>query len=820
MPDLHQHDGRYTWSSFLGQQEAINVGQFSQQCRRDWHPARAVFIEDVKSKSIHSLPTFGEVNNPRWPPLFPQISSSLMRRTSNSSSSQVSSYRANPQPQHDLISGQDAPAQQNGRSGPRPAQTAGGSVCASSHESFKENMAPPDAEHYETQRKQIEELKAELATERFKSNSSVQETEMKLLQYQNDVRDAQRKADEDFKQRQAAEAEYHRLQRQVESVQIESGESKENWSREKLALEKKARDAEGEARLLREQLDELSAAKDESERINQKRYTDIQSQLKSQTQSIDEIEKDSQARETLLHQTQEQLAAKDKLVGELEADVLRLKAQTGDADTIAVIKRELAEQVAHIRSLEAKTSKQHSELTHLRQIHKAVEVVEEEKRSLQRKLEVASSIEAELAEAKIQRKRLEDERLAWSSYLQDASQNDGIMEFDSPEAVARALVEERYNSASLLEKLGEVQPQIAERDEIIKSLENEKLSMAGEVERLKTAAVPVSADKARARSERQLSLAVKEVEYLRAQLKTFDAEDETFEPEKVDHDRKERVSQLEHLVDQYKTEIQNLRAELSSVEVSATQKTPEPRVGNKRKSTEDPEAEQIGELNRKRRQLADDLSKAQAELQVLQKDKSVLQSRLQAAEVQNKTRVLSLRSNPTSDWEAIKMRDITALKEENKHLLAKLQGANRNSSIPVIPTTQLAAAKREVEEALREKASAEKKVLRLKQVWAAKSNEFKEAIFSTLGWKVTFIPNGKMRVESVFYESQTEENENSIVFDGERGTMKVSGGPQSPFAKKINNQIQFWVREKGCIPGFLAALTLEFCDEQTRTAST
>lgn len=680
-------------------------------------------------------------------------------------------------------------------------------------------MAPPDAEHYETQRKQIEELKAELATERFKANTSAQETEMKLLQCQNDVRDAQRKADEDFKQRQAAETEYHRLQRQVESVQADSNESKENWSTEKLALEKRARHADDEAQLLREQLEELSATKDESERITHKRITDLQAQIASQKQSLDEIEQDVQSREGLLQLTQEQLTAKDKLVGDLEADVLRLKAQTGDADTIAVIKRDLAEQVAHIRSLEAKTSKQHAELSHLRQIHKAVEVVEEEKRSLQRKLETALEVETELTEAKIQRKRLEDERLAWSTYLQSASENDGIMEFDSPEAVARALVQERYNSASLMERLGEVQAQIAERDEIIKSLENEKRHLVGQVEKAKTSAAPISADKARARSERQCALAFKEVEYLRAQLKTFDAEDETFEPEKVDRDRAGRISQLEQLVDKYKSEVEQLHTEMSSIEARSANKPSEPLTGNKRKSTEDPESEQIGELNRKRRQLADDLSKAQAELQVVQKDNSVLQSRLKAAETQNKTRVLSLRSNPTSNWEAIKARDLTALKEENKHLLAKLQKTTVSRSVPVIPASQLNAAKREVEEAQREKASAEKKVLRLKQVWAAKSNEFKEAIFSTLGWKVTFIPNGKMRVESVYCESQTEENENSIVFDGERGTMKVSGGPQSAFARRINDQIQFWVREKGCIPGFLAALTLEFCDEQTRAVA-
>jgi mitotic spindle assembly checkpoint protein MAD1 len=727
---------------------------------------------------------------------------------------QVSSFRATSQPQYDLLSGQDVPNHHYARPASRQSLGAGEAQRASSHESFKENMAPPDAEHYETQRKQIEELKAELATERFKSNNLVQENEMKLLQCQNEVRDAQRKSDDDFRQRQTSDAETHRLQRQLETMQNEFNESKEIWANEKRTLEKKLRDSDEEARLLREQLEELAAAKDEAERINQKRITDLQAQVANQRQAIEGIEKEAQARDTLLHQTQEQLTAKDKTMGDLEADVLRLKAQTGDADTIAVIKRELSDQVQHIRSLEAKTAKQHAELSHLRQIHKAVEVVEEEKRSLQRKLDATMSLETELTEARIQRKRLEDERLAWSSYLQSASDTDGMMEFDSPEDVARALVQERYNSASLMEKLGEVQPQIAERDEIIKSLESDKTSLNAQIEKLKTSSVSVPADKARARIERQRALAVKEVEYLRAQIKALDDEDVTFEPEKVDQQRAERIAQLEQLVDQYKAEVQDLHAELSSIESSASNGVPEPAIGNKRKSTEDAESEQIGELNRKRRKLADDLAKAQGELQILQKDNSVLQSRLEVAEAQNKTRILSLRSNPTSDCEAIKMSTLAALTEENKQLLAQLQKAHRTSSFPVIPASQLAAAKREVEEALKEKASAEKRADRLKKVWSAKSQEFKEAIFSTLGWTVTFIPNGKMRVESLYYPSTTDENENSIVFDGERGTMKVSGGPQSPFARRINDQIQFWVREKGCIPGFLAALTLEFYDEQ------
>lgn len=75
--------------------------------------------------------------------------------------------------------------------------------------------------------------------------------------------------------------------------------------------------------------------------------------------------------------------------------------------------------------------------------------------------------------------------------------------------------------------------------------------------------------------------------------------------------------------------------------------------------------------------------------------------------------------------------------------------------------------------------------------------------------------DGKMRVTSFFYPSKGDD-ENSIVFDGDRGTMKISGGPESAFAKKISDQIKFWVKERGSIPCFLAALTLEFYEEANR----
>ncbi|OLN95840.1 Spindle assembly checkpoint component MAD1 [Colletotrichum chlorophyti] len=710
------------------------------------------------------------------------------------------------QPTYNLFTGGEANSRPASRQSLVPE-----SVRASSCESSKENMAPPDAAEYESQRQVIEELKAELGTLRYTISTFEQEKQMADARHNAELEDQRRRAQADFTAKQAAETEKSHALRQLENAQKELSDLRENVAEEKTALEKRARDAEEETRVLQEQLEDLSSAKDQAARISEKKAIDLEMQLQAAQKSTQELEQESQAREAALQQIQSQLAEKDNLVGNLEAEVLRLKAQTGDADTMAIIKRELSEQVTHIRNLEATNREQLSELKHLRQIHRAVEIVEEEKRSLQRRLELAQSLETELAEANLQRQRLEDERLAWTSYLDSTGAG---TEFDSPEAVARALVEQRLESASQLDKIGALQAELSAQESVVNSLQEELKALKSQLSEARSIATTQNVDKARVRTERQRMLAVKEVEYLRAQLKTFDAEDEAFQPEAVDETRSRRIQELEDLVDNYRSEVQALSAEMSSIESGKAAEPALALAGTKRPRDENDEAahEQLGLLTRKNRKLQDQLSAVQTQHAVTQKELSVVQGQLKALKEQSKTRILSLRSNPTSDFEAIKMSKLKALEQENADLLAQIQ----SRSVQLVPQSQLDAANRLVEEARAETASAQKSAKRLKEVWSKKSLEFKEAIFSTLGWTVMFMPNGKMRVESTFYPSRTDEYENSIVFDGEKGTMKVGGGPKSAFARRIGDQIGFWVREKGCIPGFLAALTLEFYEEYSR----
>ncbi|KAH6856065.1 spindle assembly checkpoint component Mad1 [Chaetomium sp. MPI-CAGE-AT-0009] len=707
-------------------------------------------------------------------------------------------------------------SRQGGPSGPSPPRGRAATIASNvSRESSKENRPPADAEEYETQRRRIEELKAEVGTLQYQISSYEQEKELARLQTENEMRDTKRRAEDDFKAKQAAEAEKGKAQRQVEAVQNELEELRAEMEQQKRDLEGKARDALEEARLLQEQLEELSAAKNEAARMAEREAIDLRAKLASSERTTHELEEESRAREEVLEKVQSQLVERDETIGRLEADVLRLKAQTGDAETIAVIRRELSDQVTHIRNLEAKNREQVTELKHLRQIHKAVEVVEEEKRSLQRKLEAVESVQNELDEERRQRQRLEDERRSWAGYLLSAGGADGQNEFDSPEAVARALVSERLHSASLVEQLGELQPEIADRDNIIRTLEAEKGKLLDQIEKLRTTGGSAGGnDKARARIDRQRALAVKEVEYLRAQLKTFDMEDMTLQPESVDHQKLKRIQELEDLVDKYKAEVATLHADISSLE-SASTSPAQPVLGSKRpREADEAENEQLGQLARKNRKLQSELSDVQNAHRLLQKEHEVTASQLASAQAQLQTRILSLRSNPTSDHEAVKAATLAALKLENAELLAHIE--RQPTLFATVPASQLAAAQRAVAEARAETASAHKSARRLKEVWAAKSAEFKEAVFSTLGWTVTFIPGGKMRVESVYHPSQTDEHENSIVFDGEKGTMKVGGGPRSAFAQRIGDNIKFWVRERGCVPCFLAALTLEFWEEQTR----
>ena len=264
-----------------------------------------------------------------------------------------------------------------------------------------------------------------------------------------------------------------------------------------------------------EDAEEARTALEAHERQSSQKVQDLQRRNDTLQHLSEELRQDLEDKYGSLRDAQERLSQQELLVGNLENEILRLKAQVGDAETINTIKRELSEQVAHIKELESTNRNQLGELKHHRQHQKSIEIVEEQKLALERKLAMMDDLRKELSEAQLQRQILEDERKSWTLYLQNEPVV-GETTFHSPEELARALVEERLERAALMEKMGTLQPEISERDELIKSFESEIDKLKAEMEKLRIGGGGQNGS--RSRLERQKALAIKEVEFLRAQL--------------------------------------------------------------------------------------------------------------------------------------------------------------------------------------------------------------------------------------------------------------------------------------------------------------
>jgi mitotic spindle assembly checkpoint protein MAD1 len=676
-----------------------------------------------------------------------------------------------------------------------------------------------------------EGLRAKINAQDYELKNLQQEKSVITLQHEKELRELQARAEADFKARQAAEIASKKATQRYEQIARELSEAQDQSINEKASLERRLRDLQEQNATLKEDAEDAQSHLTDQERQYKYQINDIEAKRASLQETVDQLKHDLEQTSTSLEVTQQRLARRDADFDSLENQVRELRSHTTDSDALGVIQRELSDQVTHIRKLESTNREQLTELRKLRDSHRSVQVVEEQKRSLETELQSLKDVYRQLGEAHIQKEILEDEKRTWTSLLEREGHDE---EFESPEAVVKALVQERIEHASFVDRLGRVESDLAEKDEIIKALESEKISLREEIERVKAspaASVGSNVDvKAFKRLERQHNLAAKEVEYLRAQLKNFDTEETMMmENQNFDAQRSEQVQKLEFLVDQYKTEVSTLHSEMSRQERSQPTPPPEPR-GTKRSAdtqeVEDDSTSQLGPLLRKNKNLQTALQKSAQQSQLLATELQAAKSQLKSLRASSKIRVLELRDNPTANAEAIKMSTLATLKAENTALLQQLRGEDMQG-VKVVPISTVDALKLDLKEMEKVVAEKEKRMRRLREIWTDKAAEFRDVIASVLGYKVIFLPNGKVKLGSLYYGGRhdvgdlgdSDLDENFIMFDGENGTMKISGGPDGVFGQEIAPLVQVWVKGKGDIPAFLAAMTLSFHEKYLEDAS-
>ncbi|THH32692.1 hypothetical protein EUX98_g1543 [Antrodiella citrinella] len=490
--------------------------------------------------------------------------------------------------------------------------------------------------------------------------------------------------------------------------------------------------------------------------------------------------------------------------------------RSGDDEHWAIVRDELHRQSNHLRTVEAANLKMTAELTTLRQRNASVEVLKEQKRDLERKVAGMDELKERVVKLEADLDASRRAREEWANKCSSPSQ--------TPVSVTQELTKLRHTNIKLLEENGSNLSMLRRREEDLAKAEEREKELVDTNTKLDKE-VNLLKDKV-SRAEQQAALAEREVSFLQAMLTSFTAEEtarEDGDTHRLDDVTLQRVSYLETLLAEYKDNSMKLEKQISDLGGDPTSGSDDFR----------PRQEVVNELKEEKAKRAkaetalQEVTAAEekylAQIEDLSQTLFELQGEVGAGRhLPPGVRVLSLRDNPASQWEDLSRKAMERVKEENDALLKRLKEveakvgnvpSNQHDAEELVPRQSFEVVmqeKEELEEALKQK---EKRLLRLKQIYAAKSEEFKEAIASILGLKLAFYPNGQVRVTSqydlncafIFQPAKTE---------GDAMTMQLvgqgEGGPEG-----LPQIMRVWVEEEQCIPGFLASVTLE-CYENSK----
>lgn len=191
-------------------------------------------------------------------------------------------------------------------------------------------------------------------------------------------------------------------------------------------------------------------------------------------------------------------------------------------------------------------------------------------------------------------------------------------------------------------------------------------------------------------------------------------------------------------------------------------------------------------------------------------------------------RCLVLQDNPVSRDYAIRTATLDALRKENSGLLSQIEAlheqlktagaaAPATDADAVVPLQTVENLKQELARLQDTIQLKDKGMLRLKQVFTAKANEFREAVQSLFGYKLRFLENGKVKLTSAYARGARV---TTLVFasnEGNVGEMKLQGEAADGLAN-VAHLRDYWLSDgiRHSVPCFLAALNLELYENTTQ----
>ncbi|KAG6336210.1 hypothetical protein ID866_2887 [Astraeus odoratus] len=506
---------------------------------------------------------------------------------------------------------------------------------------------------------------------------------------------------------------------------------------------------------------------------------------------------------------------------ELEAANDPMTKRLDEDQNWGVIRDELHRQAAHMRSLEATNARLNAELSRYKDRHENVEVVREEKRTLERKVAVMEELREQIVSLEAQLEAARRERQEWAS-----RSNEPNATSKPSVSLVQSLSELRLTHARLFEEHGATVATLRSRDVELAKTRESFAETQSTVTALQ-AEIRALQDKVTRRDQRT-QLAEQEVGFLQALVASYTAEENIRGTPAHDNSLAQRVQQLEQSLSEYKTLNKQLQEALDAVDAdeSSTDVKKTRKELKKELELQKTAAAEAGEALEQARTT---IKTQEEKVEELEQTLWELRGKIGAGQhVPPGMRVLCLRDNPAQQWSDLRQSVMDRLKNENEALIKRLRELESNSVVvessentknggELIPRESwevLDKEKKELEEVVKQK---EKRLLRLQQVFTAKSAEFREAITSILGFKLAFYPNGQVRVTSIYDLSASfvfQPLNKSHADDGGARMQLIAQGEGGP--QDLPQLMDYWVGERQCIPGFLASVTLECYDRLER----
>lgn len=470
----------------------------------------------------------------------------------------------------------------------------------------------------------------------------------------------------------------------------------------------------------------------------------------------------------------------------------QLESQLQSKDDFLVINQQLRDELAKLQGVEKRNRQLLREKKEYFKKLENVEILKEQIMTLQEQNNRIEILEKEKDDLEKQREQFERE---WAHIFEQQSVSDVGSEFKRLQAENVRYAEEfaRYKTDNVA-----LQDRVRQCDEKCDGMQKELISLKEDLKQHKQRLVDRESD---------IVLLEQRLEREKTLLNSYSQEHAVMKGESPQF---ERITELEKTVTEKDQEIKSLKDRLQQIQSETSESSKQIQ-------------QEVYELRRSVEVLIQERDSAVAEKQELSRERDTLEQEMKKLNDYNRetTKVLHLKINPETQARANRSEEtVETLKARNKileHKLEKLQQqqAQHQGSQGYVDT----AAPHNLREKLEE---SEKRMLRLKEAFHSKINEFRTVIYLLFGYRVDLIRESEYRLSPMYAE---EEHDHLVFKYAKARAATTSSSSSSPptvhlldtefTINKVKSDTMDHLKTYGSIPAFLSLLTLDLFNQQT-----